>query len=60
MKATGGFVLRAKSKKDSANAFEYCALEHRGYDMSEYYLNGLAVGSCDGHMGYYQNNKFIH
>jgi hypothetical protein len=60
MKATGSFVLRAKSEKDSANAFEYCALEHRGYNMGENYLNGLAVGGRDGPVGYNQNNKFIH
>jgi len=60
MKATGGFVLRVKSEKDSTNAFDYCALEHRGYDMGEYYLNGLAVGGRDGPVGYDQNNKFIH
>ena len=60
MKATGGFVLRAKSEKDSTNAFEYCALEHRRYDMSEYNLNGFAVGGRDGPVGYGQNNKFIH
>jgi hypothetical protein len=60
MKATGGFVLRAKSEEDSANAFEYCALKHRGYDMGEYYLSGLAVGGRDGPVGYDQNNKSIH
>ena len=59
MKAAGSFVLREKSEKHSTNAFEYCVLKHRRYDMVEYNPNGLAVGGRDGSMGYGQNNKFI-